>query len=142
MKTIFGFDEASSFLKKMSSGMEERMERAMQKAVLVVEAAAKENIVHGRTDWPALRPLTLARRKDNRILYDQGTLLRSIHSEATAMQGVIGSPLKYAPVHEFGCHNAGVNRDVTIPQRSYLEPAAVENVEKIKDVYVEELKNV
>jgi len=140
MKTVFGFEETSRFLKKMGSGIEERMERAMQKATLVVEAAAKENIVHGRAEWPALAPSTLARRKDSRILYDQGTLLRSIHSEASAMQGVIGSGLKYAPVHEFGCNNAGINRDVTISQRSYLEPAAAENVEKIKEVYIEELK--
>lgn len=140
MKTVFGFERAQAFLKKIGDDAETRMERAMKKATLVVETAAKENIRNGRTDWPALSPLTLLRKKDDRMLWDTGTLLRSIHSEVEATRGVIGSGLKYSPVHEFGTTSAGANNNITIPARSYLEPAANENLDKIRKVFLAELR--
>jgi phage gpG-like protein len=74
------------------------------------------------------------------MLWDTGTLLRSIHSEVEATRGVIGSGLKYAPVHEFGTTSAGANNNITIPARHYLEPAANENIDKIRKVFLAELK--
>ncbi len=140
MKSVFGFDQAQAFLKKLGDDAETRMERAMKKATLVVETAAKENIRHGRTDWPALSPLTLLRKKDNHMLWDKGTLLRSIHSEVESTRGVIGSGLLYSPVHEFGTTSAGANNNITIPARPYLEPAANENINNIRDAFLDELK--
>ncbi len=140
MKSVFGFDQAQAFLKKLGDDAETRMERAMKKATLIVETAAKENIRHGRTDWPALSPITLLRKKDNRMLWNTGDLLRDIHSEAEATRGVIGCGLKYSPVHEFGTTSAGASRSITIPARSFLAPAANENIGQIKKVYLAELK--
>jgi HK97 gp10 family phage protein len=140
VKTVFGFDQAQAFLKKIGDDAEKRMERAMKKATLVVETAAKENIRNGRSDWPALSPLTLLRKKDDRMLWDKGTLLRSIHSEVEATRGVIGSGLIYSPVHEFGTTSAGANNNITIPARPYLEPAANENLDKIREVFIDEMK--
>jgi phage gpG-like protein len=141
VKTVFGFERAQAFLKKMGNDVEKRMERAMKKATLVVETAAKDNIWKGRTDWPALSPLTIIRKGDNRMLYEHGNLLRSIHSEADATRGIIGSDLKIiSPVHEFGTTSAGANNNITIPARSYLEPAANENLDKIRKVFLAELK--
>lgn len=140
MKTVFGFEETQRFLKRAQERLGTITTEALREAALVVERAAKENIVHGRTDWPALSPATLKYRNDDRPLYDKGTLLRSIHSEAEEEKAVIGSGLKYAPVHEFGTATAGRSRNIRIPARPYLEPAANENMKEIKEVFVRKLK--
>jgi phage gpG-like protein len=140
MKSVFGFRETQRALQMIQCKLVERSKKAMQDAVLIIERAAKENIVHGRTDWPALSPATLARRKDNRPLYDKGTLLRGIHSEADEMQGVVGSGEEYAPTHELGTKTAGRTRNITVPARSYLEPACREHMREIKEVYVRRLR--
>ncbi|MGB3341323.1 MAG: HK97-gp10 family putative phage morphogenesis protein [bacterium] len=140
MKTVFGFRETQRYLKMMQSKVEQRTNRALQDAALVVERAAKENIVHGRSDWPALKPSTLARRKDNKPLYDTGDLMRSIHSDAGEMRAVVGSGRRDAPVHELGTKTAGRKKNVNIPARPYLEPACRENMNKVKEVFVQRLR--
>jgi phage gpG-like protein len=140
MNTVFGFNETYRALSMLQSKLESRMRQAMQDASLVVERAAKENIAHGRTDWPALRPSTLARRKDNKPLYDTGDLMRSIHSEADEMRAVTGSGREDAPVHEFGTKTAGRSRNITIPQRSYLGPAFTENFREVQEIFVQRLR--
>jgi len=140
MNSVFGFRETQRALQMVQHKLVERSKKAMQDAVLVIERAAKENIVHGRNDWPALSPATLARRKGNKPLYDKGTLLRSIHSEADEMQGVVGSSEEYAPVHEFGTNTAGRSRNVTVPARPYLEPACRENMNRVKEIFIERLR--
>ena len=140
MNSVFGFDETQKALAGLQSKLASRMRQAMQDAALIVENAAKENIVHGRTDWPALSPSTLARRKDNKPLYDTGDLMRGIHSEAEEMRAVIGSGREDAPVHEFGATTAGRSRNIKIPARPYLEPALLENFREVQEIFVRRLR--
>ena len=140
MKTVFGFRETQHHLRVFQAKLGQRTTSALRDAALVVERAAKENIVHGRSDWPALKPSTLARRKDNKPLYDTGDLMRSIHSDADEMRAVTGSGRIDAPVHEFGTTTAGRKRNVNIPARPYLEPACRENMNEVKKIFVQRLR--
>lgn len=149
MKSVFGFAETQRALRGIQGKIQSRTKQAFQDAALMIERAAKENIAHGRTDWPALKPATIKARKKRRKkpkgrhdqpLYDRGTLMRSIHSEAEEMMAAVGSGLKHSPVHEFGTKTAGRKRNVTIPARAYLEPAANENMHKVKEIFVRRLR--
>jgi len=140
MKAVFGFQETQRAMRTLQSTLERRCGNAMKQAALLIEREAKRNIAYGRTDWPALSPATLKRRKDNKPLYDTGTLLRSIHSEIEEQRAVIGSDRDYAPVHEFGTTTAGRSKNVAIPKRPYLEPAFVENYKQIKEIFVQKIR--
>jgi len=77
-----------------------------------------------------------------RPLLDTGTLMRSIKSEVEGHRAIVGSSLEYAPVHEFGTTRAGRRRNVRIPARPYLRPAAEENVEEMRELFVRRLRHV
>lgn len=140
MRTVFGFNETRRALSMMANKLQQRTKKAMQDATLIIERAAKENIQLGRADWPALKPATLARRKDNKPLYDKGTLMRSIHSDADEARGVVGSSLDYAPVHELGIKTAGRSKNITIPQRAYLEPACREHFKEVQGIFIRRIR--
>lgn len=140
MQSVFGFNETKRALSMMQIKLQQRTKDAMRDATLIIERAAKENIQHGRTDWPALKPATLARRKDNKPLYDKGTLMRSIHSEADETRGVVGSSLDYAPVHELGTKTAGRSKNITIPQRAYIEPACREHFKEVQGIFIRRIR--
>jgi len=55
--------------------------------------------------WPALSPVTLARRRSKRgILRDSGELFDSIHMQADERQAEVGTPLRHPKVlvHQHG----------------------------------------
>lgn len=140
MQSVFGFRETQRALSMMPNKLKQRTEKAMEDATLIIERAAKENIQHGRTDWPALKPATLAHRKDNKPLYDKGTLMRSIHSEADETRGVVGSSLDYAPAHELGTKTAGRSKNITIPQRAFIEPACREHFKEVQGIFIRRIR--
>jgi len=140
MQSVFGFNETKRALSMMQIKLQQRTKKAMQDATLIIERAAKENIQHGRADWPALKPATLARRKDSKPLYDKGTLMRSIHSEADETRGVVGSSLDYAPAHELGTKTAGRSKNITIPQRAFIEPACREHFKEVQGIFIQRIR--
>lgn len=140
MQTVFGFNETRRALSMMANKLQQRTKKAMQDATLIIERAAKENIQHGRADWPALKPSTLAKKKKPTPLYEEATLLRSIHSEADEERGVVGSEEDYAPVHEFGTKIAGRSKNITIPQRAYLEPACREHFKEVQGIFIRRIR--
>lgn len=140
MQSVFGFRETQRALSMMPNKLKQRTEKAMQDATLIIERAAKENIQHGRTDWPALKPATLAHRKDNKPLYDKGTLMRAIHSEADEERGVVGNSLDYAPAHELGTKTAGRSKNITIPQRAFIEPACREHFKEVQGIFIRRIR--
>ena len=144
MNTIFGYDQLTRYMSRLSNQLGARLKDGLQDAALIVEKAAKENIVHGRADWPALkhpgRRIARISRKQKTPLYDTGTLMRSIHSEVEETQAVIGSGVKYAPTHEFGTERAGRTRSIRIPKRPYLTPAVEENMRQIKEIFIKRLR--
>uniref|UniRef100_A0A7C6A7U5 Phage virion morphogenesis protein n=1 Tax=candidate division WOR-3 bacterium TaxID=2052148 RepID=A0A7C6A7U5_UNCW3 len=144
MESIFGFTQLSRYLSRLQDQFNSRLHNALQDAALLVEKAAKENIIYGRADWPALkqpgRRLARVSRRQRTPLLDTGTLLRSIHSQVEEFQAVIGSGVKYAPTHEFGTERAGRTHSIRIPKRPYLTPAIEENLRQIKEIFIKRLQ--
>jgi phage gpG-like protein len=162
MQAIFGYDQLTRYMSRLSNQLGSRLKDGLQDAALIVEKAAKENILHGRADWPAIKLISLLHRKkisqtQPTPLLDTGTMLRSIHSEVEESQAIIGSGLKYAPPHEFGCdikvtpkmriflHFIGIHlktstSKIHIPARPYLTPAVQENMRGIKEVFIKRLR--
>lgn len=56
----------------------------------------------GRPAWAGLRPVTVARRKAGKILYQSGQLRRSITSSVTSDEVMIGTNDPKAATHQFG----------------------------------------
>lgn len=56
----------------------------------------------GRPTWAGLSPVTLARRKPGKKLFQEGRLRQSIVSDSTADSVIIGSSDLKAPTHQFG----------------------------------------
>ena len=76
----------------------------------------------------------------NELYVRSGHLRRSIYSEGEILGFIVGSPVVYASIHQFG-GKARRNRSVTIPARPFIKPDA----EKIADFLVrgldKEIKN-
>jgi len=123
--STFGFPQAAAGLAKLARDLGSRSGEGLKDCALIVTKAAKENINHGRADWPALKPISLANRtsklsrgrkvgkqgrtEDSRArnrtpLLDTGRLMRDIHEECEPDIAVIGCSLVYAPSHELGAH--------------------------------------
>jgi len=144
MQTIFGFTQLTSYMQKLKSDLPNRIYDGLKSAALLIEKAAKENIIHGRAEWPAIkypeRRVSKKSRTQATPLLDTGTLMCSIHSEVEKTQAIIGSGLKYAPPHELGTTRAGRTRSTTIPKRPFLTPAAKENIKEIQSIFVKKLQ--
>lgn len=144
MENIFGYTQLAHFMSRLQHQLSSRLKEALRDSALIVVKAAKENIVHGRADWPMLkhpeRRTARVSRKQKTPLLDTGTMLRSVHSEVEETQAVIGSGVKYAPPHEFGTERAGRSRSIRIPKRPYLTPAVQENMRQIKEVFIKRLR--
>jgi phage gpG-like protein len=73
--------------------------------------------------WEPLDPATVRAKGHATPLVDTQTLLDDLQASSTFNRGaktaVIGSSLRYAPIHEFGAPEAG------IPRRPFLDPAAM-----------------
>lgn len=78
------------------------------------------------TPWADLSPVTLARKRTDRILYESGDLLNSIRFEADANQvQLIAGPTEYAATHQFGradnrMYNSEDGNPAPIPARPFL----------------------
>jgi len=66
--------------------------------------------------------------------------MTSIHSEADETRGVVGSSLGYAPVHEFGTKTAGRSKNITIPQRAFIEPACREHFKEVQGIFIQRIR--
>lgn len=56
----------------------------------------------GRPAWAGLSTVTLARRKAGKILHQTGHLRRSISTQVSNDDIIIGTNVVYAPTHQFG----------------------------------------
>jgi phage gpG-like protein len=134
--STFGFPQAAAGLAALAHDLGARQAAGLKDCALIVTKAAKENINHGRPEWPALKPISLSLRRSklsrgvksgrqgrtedsrsaNRTpLLDVGRLMKDIHEECEPTIAVIGCSLKYAPPHEFGARIK-----VTRRMRAYL----------------------
>jgi phage gpG-like protein len=139
--STFGFPSAVAGLAALAQNLASRQASGLKDCALIVTKAAKENINHGRADWPALKPISLAHRvsklsrgrkvgkqgrtEDSRSrnrtpLLDTGRLMRDIHEEIEPTIAVIGCSLVYAPSHELGAHIK-----VTPKMRGYLHSIGI-----------------
>ena len=139
--STFGFPAAAAGLAALTKDLGTRQANGLKDCALIVSKAAKENINHGRADWPALKPISLAHRtsklsrgrkvgkqgrtEDSRSrnrtpLLDTGRLMRDIHEEIEPTIAVIGCSLVYAPSHELGAHIK-----VTPKMRGYLHSIGI-----------------
>jgi HK97 gp10 family phage protein len=143
-QNIFGFSALTSYMQKLQSDLPNRVHAGLKDAALLVVKATKENILHGRADWPAIkhpeRRVARISRTQTTPLFDTGRLMRDIHSEVEPAAAIIGSGLKYAPPHEFGTERAGRSHSIRIPARPYLAPAVQENMSEIKSIFVKRLQ--
>jgi len=129
-----GLDNINSLLDSLIST--QNVERGLEKACAIVEAAAKQKAPKGN-----------------------GELRRSITSKVEGEEGIVYTPLEYAPYVEFGtglfAESSG-RMDVPwnyqddegnwhstsgMKPQPFLRPALHENREKIKRIFGEELLN-
>ncbi len=178
MSSIFGFDDLQRYIGTLRNRLDRALQEGLKDIAEMIQKAAQENIIYGRSEWPRLKKSTILarirRRKTGRRalrraktlkeqgaplgarvavlkramrsitspftpLYDTGTLMNSIKSVVERDEAVVGTPLEYAPIHEFG-GNAGRGRRVHIPARPYLRPAAEENLGVAKDLFVRRIE--
>jgi phage virion morphogenesis protein len=78
----------------------------------IVRTSVMRNFeVGGRPRWKPLSPITLARRKGNKILMRQGFaggLAGSIHYKAEKDKAIVGTNKIYAAVHQFGARKGSI----------------------------------
>ena len=134
------FNGVDNLLQKLEKVGGPDLETAMEKACLVVEAAAKQNAPK-----------------------DTGALRNSIESRVETkegeIQGIVFTPLEYAPYVEYGtglfAENGGRKNVPWVyqndkgewcstkgqPPHPYMRPALNSNREKIKEILGESIKN-
>ena len=132
--TVEGFDELAKYLEKLSSG--EKLEPALQKSCALVERSAKQKAPKG-----------------------SGDLRRSITSKVENNEGIVYTPLHYAPYVEYGTGiHAEQHGRTNVPWKykdaegkwhttsgmsphPYMRPAMLENRDKIVEILKEGLLN-
>lgn len=147
MGLTFGFEEGMRRLRQMPDRLNDAKREALIDCALVVERRAKENITKGRPEWAPMAESTRRGRERRRgggtariqLLYDEGTMLRSIDHEVDETEAVIGSTIGYAAVHETGTARAGASHNIRIPARPYLVPAAEEAEEEMQEAFRERM---
>ena len=154
MKTLtFGFQELLSRVHALPGAMDRAKSGWLKDSALIVEKAAKENIVCGRDEWPPLAASTVAARRARKSyskkallesikpLYETGRMMRSITHEVEDEAAYIGWTVPYGSVHEFGTTSAGPTRSTTIPARPHMVPAAEENLDRMRSALVKRIKS-
>lgn len=129
------FEGLDEVLRKFATMRTEDFQKHMKKACLVVEREAKKKAPKGKT----------------------GELARSITSKVEGREGIIFTPLHYAPYVEYGTGlyaEEGGRTDVPwyyedaegewhatsgMHPRPYMRPALIESREKVKEVFKEGL---
>lgn len=84
--------------------------------------------MQGRPAWAGLSPVTLARRKAGKTLYQSGHLRRSISTTVNNNEVLIGTNVVYAATHQFGAKQGQYGKSSrggpipwgTIPARPFL----------------------
>lgn len=89
----------------------------LKKVVDVGRKNTVMGITKGRPEWPPLSERRINEKGHGRILFETGALLRSIISQASTMQGMYGTNISYAPVHELG-----LLEGEGVPRRAFLLP--------------------
>ena len=88
---------ATRGLRRLHDNLSRRSADALKDAGSVVLNAAKQNILHGRSDWPPVKRPDLRRsivsRSQTTPLLDTGRLMRDIHMEAEPEVVVVGNSL-------------------------------------------------
>lgn len=128
-------------LRNMDKDVREGLLKGMRKSMFLAEKTAKKSF-----DTP------------DHLQTRSGTLKRSIQGDADwvgrAVVGTLGSHIIYAAIHEMGGTiraRAGhylkfkignewrIVKSVVIPQREYLTPAIVNNLDEIRDIIIREI---
>jgi phage virion morphogenesis protein len=123
-KISVNFDEVRRKLGPLTAGVKRAILVAIGDRIAYAARAAfeSESTPEGAA-WPALsEPYGSVKAKlfpNKPILQRRGTLQRSIFSEVQGDTVVIGSPLVYAAIHQWG-GKAGRKLAATIPARAYL----------------------
>ncbi|MFC3172106.1 phage virion morphogenesis protein [Acinetobacter vivianii] len=70
----------------------------------------------GRPAWHSLSPVTLARRKPGKKLFQSGSLRRSVSTNVTRDSVVIGTNDPKAPTHQYGAKKVNTEELSEMPQ--------------------------
>jgi phage gpG-like protein len=131
----FGFDQVNGYLGQMKGKLDRSMKETLTDATLAIEGRVKSTLASGRKEWPSLAASTIAgtkRGERDHLLNVTGHMMRSVTHEIGDDVAIVGSPLEYAPVQEYGSKRAGRGRHTVIPARPHYQPAAEEALPGIK----------
>ncbi|GBD39828.1 hypothetical protein HRbin37_02114 [bacterium HR37] len=108
-------------------------------ADIMLDAVEKNFEEEGRPSWPPLSPSTIKERQrkgfwPGKILQREGTLAGSISEDHGPLYALVGTNIKYAPIHQFG-GRSGKGHRARIPARPFLSLT-----EEDKDGIVEVLR--
>ncbi|SDH70233.1 Phage virion morphogenesis family protein [Aneurinibacillus thermoaerophilus] len=133
---MFNLSDIAQKFYAMSEPLHEGMADGVHKTAVRVMTNAKGRLGSYQEGWAILKDETVQRKFNNpkakatgtdadAPLKDDGLLQGSITLETrrAQLESEVGSPMIYAATHEYGDEDRG------IPERPYLRPALVEEVE-------------
>jgi HK97 gp10 family phage protein len=143
-----GYNDLMRVMRSMFGNFKDMEEKAMSKSVEVVKKAARNNIRHGRPDWPPHQDGKTGLIRNHQLINSiRGTVI----SEGDNVHGVVYTDLEYAVYHELGTYGCSVRRGGpatapvhtgrSIPARPFLLPALMDNQDKVARVFVDELRS-
>ncbi len=62
MRHIFGFNELARYMNQLNDRLARALREGLKDVAEVIEKAAKENIIYGRSEWPRLKKSTILAR--------------------------------------------------------------------------------
>lgn len=134
------FDNIASFighLAMVERGMHGHIERAVEKAAVLIETTAKDELGHYQPAvgpfpaWPDLAERTLEHHERMGVgdtpLLVTGELYASIEHETHGNEAIIGTKSEIGAYQEFGTPS--------IPPRPFMGPAALRSKEGIEEIF-------
>jgi phage gpG-like protein len=103
----------------------------IRRACEIVCQAARDIVGVPQPGWPALSPVTLARKMANTPLLDTGEMKDSIQWNSDGHEGYVGSNNPKLRWHEFGTNKEGAAWGSPNPPRPVLALAKVKTEDKI-----------
>lgn len=157
MAGTFGFERLMSYVQQLPGKMRQAQREALTDCALAVEGRVRRIIETGGKTvaspiWPMWAPATRKAREERRstmhrargtgmeMLYDTGHMMRQVTHEVGEEVAIVGSPLVYDPVHEFGTHQAGRGRETVIPARPHYLPAMRDELPGVEAKFVKRMR--